>query len=75
LLGRWDWLQVTKPDYGHAELQGLLRENARLRIELGLIQQLLDDPEQEFTAMDMEHWGSLHDRLQAALRTASRRPA
>ena len=75
MLGRWDWLQVSRPDYSHPQLQGLLRENARLRIEMGLIQQLLDDPEQEFTAMDMEYWGPLHDKLQSALLAQGRRPA
>ena len=42
---------------------------------MGLIQQLLDDPEQEFTAMDMEYWGPLHDKLQSALLAQGRRPA
>lgn len=36
---------------------------ARRNIELRLVQQLLDNPHQEFTALDMEYWTTMHDQL------------
>lgn len=36
---------------------------ARRNIELQLVQQILDDPNTEFTSSDMEYWTPLHDKL------------
>jgi hypothetical protein len=34
-----------------------------------LIWQILEDPNQEFTASDMEYWDAIHDKLKEALST------
>lgn len=59
-----------EPNMRHPKIQALIGANARLRIELSLVEQLLDDPNMETTASDMEYWDTLHDRLYAALTAA-----
>jgi hypothetical protein len=54
-------------DSRHPKAQALIRERARLRIELGLVEELVDDPHFETTPIDMEYWGTLHDKLKEAL--------
>ncbi len=62
-------------DSRHPKAQALIGERSRLRIELGLVEQLVDDPHFETTPTDMEHWGSLHDKLKEALTQPEQEPA
>ena len=59
--------QPAEPNMRHPKIQALIGGKARAEIELGLVEQLLEDPNFETTPMDMEHWGPLHDKLKAAL--------
>jgi hypothetical protein len=62
-------------DSRHPKAQALLRERARLQIELGLVEQLVDDPHFETTpTFDMEYWGPLHDKLKEALTQEEKPP-
>lgn len=60
---------LSEPDWRHPKIQRLIGSEARLRITIELIWQILEDPNQEFTASDMEYWGTIHDRLKEALST------
>jgi hypothetical protein len=60
----------TEPDMQHPKIQSLIGSNARRNIEIGLIEQLLDDPDCELTSMDMEYWGPMHDKLREKLLAA-----
>lgn len=64
-----------EPDWRHPKIQGLIGSEARLRITIDLIWQILEDPNQEFTASDMEYWDTIHDKLKAALSAAQDAPA
>lgn len=44
-------------------LQHYIGLAARRNIELRLVEQLLEDPYQNFTAIDMEYWTTLHNKL------------
>lgn len=44
-------------------LQHYIGLAGRKNIQLQLIQQLLDDPNTEFTSSDMEYWEPVHDQL------------
>lgn len=46
-------------------VQNIIRAKSRLEIELNLIELLLEDPNQEFTASDMEYWNPTHDKIYA----------
>lgn len=49
-------------------IQRLRSSNARHSIEMGLVEQLLEEgPDCDLTAMDMEYWTPVHDKLKAAL--------
>ena len=63
-----------EPDWRHPKIQGLIGSEARLRIAIDLIWQILEDPNQEFTASDMEYWDTIHDRLKEALSTKPVQP-
>ena len=63
-----------EPDWRHPKIQGLIGSGARLRIAIDLIWQILEDPNQEFTASDMEYWDTIHDDLKAALSAAPAAP-
>jgi hypothetical protein len=56
-----------EPDMRHPKIQALIGARARLEIELGLVEQLIEDPNCELTAMDMEYWNGLHDKLREKL--------
>jgi hypothetical protein len=58
---------VVEPDMRHPKIQRLIGGNARRDIEIGLIEQLLEDPDCELTSMDMEYWGPMHDKLREKL--------
>lgn len=58
---------APEPDMRHPKIQRLIGAKARREIELGLVEQLLEDPECDLTSLDMEYWGPMHDRLKAAL--------
>lgn len=47
----------------YQRLQYYIGLAARRNIELRLVQQLLDNPHQKFTALDMEYWTTMHDQL------------
>lgn len=64
-----------EPDWRHPKIQGLIGSEARLRITIDLMWQILEDPNQEFTASDMEYWDTIHDKLKAALSAAQDAPA
>jgi hypothetical protein len=61
-------------DSRHPKAQALIGERARLRIELGLVERLVDDPHFETTPSDMEYWGPLHDKLEEALTQPKQEP-
>ncbi len=62
--------QPPEPDMRHPKIQRLIGAKARCEIELGLVEQLVEDPNFDATSMDMEYWGPLHDRLKSALEAA-----
>ena len=62
----WDWR--------HPKAQALIGAKARLQIKLRLVEQLLEDPNLETTASDMEYWEPLHDKLQERLAQPEQEP-
>lgn len=56
-------LGLHKADAIYQRLQYYIGLAARRSIELRLVEQLLDDPHKEFTALDMEYWTTMHDQL------------
>jgi len=63
-----------EPNWRHPKIQGLIGSEARLRITIDLIWKILEDPNQEFTASDMEYWDTIHDKLKDALSTKPAAP-
>lgn len=66
--------QPCEPDMRHPKIQALIGSRARLSIELSLVEQLLDDPDCDLTALDMEYWNGLHDKLKKRLTAAHSAP-
>ena len=62
----WDWR--------HPKAQALIGAKARLEIKLRLVEQLVEDPNLETTASDMEYWEPLHDKLQERLAQPEQEP-
>ena len=58
---------IEQAENQEQRIQPLISARARLQIEMRLVEQLLDDPDFETTASDMEFWGPLHDRLKERL--------
>jgi hypothetical protein len=56
-----------EPDWRHPKIQALIGAKARREIELQLVEQLLDNPDCDLSAMDMEYWNGLHDKLREKL--------
>lgn len=56
-------LGMHKLDAIRETMQYYIGLAARRQIQLRLVEQLLDDPRQEFTCSDMEYWDTLHDEL------------
>ena len=57
------------------EIQGLRGYNARLRIEMDIIDRLLDGTaDDDLTSIDMEYWIPVHDRIRALVRKSSPEP-
>lgn len=57
------------------EIQGLRGYNARLRIEMDIIDRLLDGTaDDDLTSIDMEYWIPVHDRIRALVRNSSPEP-
>lgn len=48
-------------------LQFYIGAKARREIELSIVRDLLEDPDFETSAMDMEYWDDLHDKLRDVL--------
>lgn len=77
----WDKSQWFKPsphelgmhvmDAIYNRLQHYVGLAARRNIELRLVERLLEDPDQDFTALDMEYWTPLHDQLYQRLRASN----
>lgn len=65
--------QAQQPDMRHLKIQALIGSNARKDIEMGLVEQLLEDPNCGLTCMDMEYWNTTHDKLREKLQ-AQRQP-
>ena len=71
----WAWLEGAQPavpdepNWRHPKIQALIGSDARKCIQLDLIWQILEDPNQECTASDMEYWDTIHDKLKEALST------
>jgi len=59
--------QQREPDMRHPKIQSLIGQNARKNIIIGLIEQLLEDPNLDPSAMEMEYWDSMHDKLKEKL--------
>ena len=55
--------EPQEPDMRHPKIQKLNGQNARQQIWMMLVEQLVEDPHFDPTAMDMEHWDTLHDNL------------
>lgn len=66
--------QPCEPDMRHPKIKALIGSNARRSIELSLVEQLLDDPDCDLTALDMEYWNGLHDKLLERLTAAHPAP-
>jgi len=66
-----------EPNWRHPKVQALIGSDARKCIQIDLMWQILEDPNQEFTASDMEYWDTIHDKLKEALSTkpAATQPA
>lgn len=64
-----------EPDMKHPKIQALIGGKARREIELQIVEQLLDDPDCDLSAMDMEYWHGLHDKLREKLLAAQPAPA
>jgi hypothetical protein len=64
-----------EPDMKHPKIQALIGGKARREIELQIVEQLLDDPDCDLSAMDMEYWHGLHDKLREKLTAALAQPA
>lgn len=60
------------PDMRDLRIQRLLGSRARLQIELSMALEQLKNPGCEFSAMEMEYWGRLHDLI-AELNEKARR--
>ncbi|MDM7481606.1 MAG: hypothetical protein P3W96_006265 [Halomonas sp.] len=57
-----------EPDWRHPKIQGIIGANARLRYELALVEQILEQGvEADFTPTDSEYLTPLHDRLLAVM--------
>ena len=65
----------AEPDMRHPKIQALIGGKARREIELRLVEQLLDDPDCDLSAMEMEYWHGLHDKLREKLLAAQPAPA
>jgi hypothetical protein len=53
-----------EPNFRHPKVQSLIGQAARLRIELSIIDDLLEKgPQHEPTCSDMEYWHSTHDKI------------
>jgi hypothetical protein len=63
-----------EPDWRHPKIQGLIGSEARLRITIDLMWQILENPNQEFGPSDMEYWDTIHDKLKEALSTKPAAP-
>ena len=59
--------QPQEPDWKHPKIQALISSDARNRIVIGLIWQILKNPDGDFSAMDMEYWDSIHDAVREAV--------
>ncbi len=57
---------VQEPDWSHPKIQALIGADARNRITIDLIWRILENPNGEYTASDMEYWDAIHDAVQAA---------
>lgn len=64
-----------EPNMRHPKIQALIGKNARQHIWMMLVEQLVEDPHFETTAMDMEYWDTLHDKLKEKLTAAQPAPA
>lgn len=58
-----------EPNWRHPKVQALIGSDARKCIQIDLMWRILEDPNQEFTASDMEYWDTIHDKLKEALST------
>jgi hypothetical protein len=58
-----DALKNPEPLWRHPKIQSLIAQRARLSIQLSLVEQLLEDPYMNTTAIDMEYWDTVHDDL------------
>lgn len=58
------------PNWQHPKIQALIGADARNRIVIDLIWRILENPNRDdFTAMDMEYWDSIHDAVKTAVVT------
>jgi hypothetical protein len=56
-----------QPNWKHPKIQALIASDARNKIVIDLIWQLLDNPECELTSIDMEYWDLIHETLKNKL--------
>lgn len=63
---------TEEPDMRHPKIQLILASRARMSIILSIIEDLLEDPEQDFCSMVMEYWDDRHDAIKAKLINARR---
>jgi hypothetical protein len=62
--------QPDEPNWRHPKIQALIAADARNRICIDLIWQVLEDPDGERTASDMEYWDAIHDAVRAKIKAA-----
>lgn len=49
-------------DWSHPQLQVILRRDAKLSLELKILEDILDDPYYVQSPGDAEHWQPIHDK-------------
>lgn len=62
-----------EPDMLHPKIQALIGSNARKNIEMSLVEDILREGDAlNTTAMGMEYWNSIHDKLAEVVTDAQR---
>jgi len=58
-----------EPDWSHPKLQALLSRNARMSLQLGIIEDLIDDPEHEYDT-DGDYASAVTDKVHAFVKAS-----
>jgi hypothetical protein len=63
-------LRAGEPNMRHPKIQALLSAQARYRYELAIIDDLISDPEHEYTGTDYDYQTNLTDKVEAFVKAA-----